>query len=454
VALAANTVKGLGIAINAVSAIVTSIGAVAVAMVQIVVDVIGGLIKFVASGIDAVGKTISNLPGKAGAVGDAIQAGAQATKNAIDATSAALGTAIDVLAAQAQVDAQQVKDAFNEPWPADAVREAFALIKAEANAASQAILDARTVAETVTAARDPAADAAALTALTIKQAQDAAAQKLAIDEQLNAALLLSEAEKNAVLLELAVQLAEQKVLAEAEATAAARAAAGLDPLAADPAAEAKAQADALVAVAKNLVARQEALRKTAINNLKKGLAIEAKFEDIHSAARIGLANRTTSALVAIGGKGAKLAVAADKAKSIKQAVMNTAVAVTNALANVPFPGNIAAAAAMAALGAAEIATISGVIGGGGGGGGASSPGIGTPPDVFAATTPDLAEDTGPTGATARESVQIIFQGDVIGWDEHIEERVIASIRDVVENKDVILIGNTSRNALDLGEVVA
>jgi tape measure domain-containing protein len=101
------------------------------------------------------------------------------------------------------------------------------------------------------------------------------------------------------------------------------------------------------------------------------------------------------------------------------------------------------AAAIGAMGAANIASMIGV-GGGGGVGSVGGVGAGSAP-----RTPPPVDNTEPNEREGQAAVQIVFNGDMNGWDEYVQEKVVTSIRDAVKERDVILIDSESRNAQDL-----
>ena len=128
-----------------------------------------------------------------------------------------------------------------------------------------------------------------------------------------------------------------------------------------------------------------------------------------------------------------------KKLQLAAAVVNTAAAVTVALAT---PGNIysnfATAIAAAAAGAAQIAAIQATSFEGGG----SIPGVGGATGNTPGQLPQLPGEE-------RGSVTIQFVGDMYGWDDYMQEKVIEGIRDAVDNRDVTIIGRSSRQYQEL-----
>lgn len=119
----------------------------------------------------------------------------------------------------------------------------------------------------------------------------------------------------------------------------------------------------------------------AYDQLKKASADQLEFEEKAMEMRRGLADRYSQAIMdtaQMAGQALTTLFPKSKAAAIAEAVINTAVGVTKAFRDVPWPLNIAQAAMVAATGAAQIAAIrSANLGGGGNvgrvGGGASAP---------------------------------------------------------------------------------
>lgn len=138
-------------------------------------------------------------------------------------------------------------------------------------------------------------------------------------------------------------------------------------------------------------------------------------------------------------------IALSKGLAIAQIFANTEVAAMRALAEAgPFAGpgiaasiRSAGAVSMAAVAATGLLQARAALQGSGSGGGGSRP---------SASTPEITplEDTKDRG-----SVVLQFMGPVYGWDKYIEDKVIAGIKDAVDNKDLIIIGSGSRQAQEL-----
>jgi len=92
--------------------------------------------------------------------------------------------------------------------------------------------------------------------------------------------------------------------------------------------------------------------------------LQLRDQQAYSESRIAMERNTMNAAVGYlqalatrSKTAAKILVAINKAQAIAKAIQNTATAYTNALASVPYPANIAAAASVAALGAAQVGLI-------------------------------------------------------------------------------------------------
>jgi hypothetical protein len=123
--------------------------------------------------------------------------------------------------------------------------------------------------------------------------------------------------------------------------------------------------------------------------------------------------------------------------------MATAQGAAQALRDVPYPMNIAAAAAVAALGAAQIASISSTqFGGGATGLTSSGAGSGIPSmsnEMFKAPTVSASERNGST-------VRIEIVG---GDDSEIVRSIIKQARISNDQEDSLMFSSRSRQALEL-----
>lgn len=143
-------------------------------------------------------------------------------------------------------------------------------------------------------------------------------------------------------------------------------------------------------------AMQQAKANAAVAAIDKEIAAEKKKD--------GKSKESIAKIKAMEAKKDKIkrkAFEQDKKMKIGQAIMSTAQSIMNAMATVPFPGNIAMAAMAAAMGAAQIAAISSTSYQGGG----SSPDAGgsKPTQITVGerrTTTDLAKSSGAGGELA------------------------------------------------------
>jgi hypothetical protein len=162
-------------------------------------------------------------------------------------------------------------------------------------------------------------------------------------------------------------------------------------------------------------------------------------------------NAAVGLLSALAGKSKAAAIALiafEKIRAIAQVKINTAVAVANALASVPYPANLAAAAQMTQLGAIQMALIaatglaeaSNVISSSSGG----AP-IGSPQNpVFTDTRSSSGEQV--FGAQQKNQVSIRFEGV---FTAAAAREIAEQIREVIDNSDIHIIGPNSSNAREL-----
>jgi hypothetical protein len=136
---------------------------------------------------------------------------------------------------------------------------------------------------------------------------------------------------------------------------------------------------------------------------------------------------------------------AGKAIAIAQTIWSTGQAVMKAMAEVPWPANIAAAANVAAMGVAQLANIKRTnIGGSGSILGARGGSVG-------ASAPSLSDNIqGATGTPLQQqsAVQIIVQGSLFAAQETVDwltEQIGAAVMD----RDVVFISGNSRQAMEL-----
>jgi hypothetical protein len=134
-----------------------------------------------------------------------------------------------------------------------------------------------------------------------------------------------------------------------------------------------------------------------------------------------------------------------KAYAIAQTVWSTGTAIMNALAQVPYPANLAAAAGIAVKGAVQLANIKKTNIGSGAG---SVVGVGGGASGVTRSTPDGTQQAS-TESNQRSSVQIVVQGNLIETDT--TARWLQEVfRDAVDNRDMVFFSANSRQALELG----
>ncbi len=138
-------------------------------------------------------------------------------------------------------------------------------------------------------------------------------------------------------------------------------------------------------------------------------------------------------------------------------IMHTQEAAMRALSDLPFPGNLAMAAAVVATGAARIATISstdpsggGSVGGGGGALAGAGGGSGLSSAPLDTSIGD--GDGNQPGFAGQSAITVVVEGDVIGWDEFSQTTLVDTLRDAVRDRDFILIDADSRNGQQLAGV--
>lgn len=168
---------------------------------------------------------------------------------------------------------------------------------------------------------------------------------------------------------------------------------------------------------------------------------EVSFERAKTASIVDIAGGLFGALARENSKVAKV----QQALAIAQTLWHTSTGVMHAMAQLPWPANIAAAAKVAAMGAINVAKIKAANYNGGGsvsGVGGSSIG-GSVASSSGAT--NLEQDG---GIQSQGVVQIILSGDMYGFDD-FEEKVVRAVRESVNDRDVVIINPASRQALEL-----
>jgi hypothetical protein len=163
-------------------------------------------------------------------------------------------------------------------------------------------------------------------------------------------------------------------------------------------------------------------------------------------AAIGLMQSGSKVAQTIG----KVAFAYQKAQAVASTLMSTREAVVKTYARLGYPWGIPAAAAMAALGAAQVASILSTNPSGGGGGsvgGSSGAGasIGAPNNrVFN----DSGDAGGEPGVQQQRALQVVFAGPVYGMGD-FKDQLIDMLREEVDDRDVVIFSGNSRQAQEL-----
>lgn len=138
--------------------------------------------------------------------------------------------------------------------------------------------------------------------------------------------------------------------------------------------------------------------------------------------------------------------------------VNKALALANAAVSLPdavlqsfrngggYPWGLIPAGLMLAAGLAQISAIQGASYGGGGGS-APSVGGGAPATPVTPIPPSAPLDLSPQEG---RQVTLQFLGDIYGWDDYIQEKVIQGVRDAVSNHDEVIVERGSRNHAEFG----
>ena len=190
--------------------------------------------------------------------------------------------------------------------------------------------------------------------------------------------------------------------------------------------------------------RQEALVDARLrgNRLaQRAISQLRKFEEAQGAQKVNVLLAQAQLLTQGLATSSKAAFNINKAAALASAIINTAEGVTKALAS----QNYAAAALTAAMGAAQIATISSTsFGGGSGGASAFGASSGIPSSAGESPLRDIPVFDG----GERSSSEIVLR---IEADDSDLSRVLAeSIRTEADEGDIIILSERSRNAGDLG----
>lgn len=130
-----------------------------------------------------------------------------------------------------------------------------------------------------------------------------------------------------------------------------------------------------------------------------------------------------------------------KTAAIASALLNTYEGITKTLAKYPGPVGIALSALTAAAGFVQVRAIKATSFGGG----AVSAGVTSAGGMPSISTPSGSVSS-QEGSSREKVVQIHFNGDFNGWDNYVRDKVISSIRESVDDHDVIIFGRDSRQA--------
>jgi hypothetical protein len=270
-------------------------------------------------------------------------------------------------------------------------------------------------------------------------------QRRVAEEELRATLFQSDEQAGIALIELAAAQAREKVIAEWEARGQAISETGET---ADPAQ----QSEFELAVKEQMLASEADL-------LNRRLAMQQSFGGQY----IGLQKSITALMGKTWADGHKKTLAntatfasatmsitqslfgQNKKVSIAMAIISTLQGAANALSTVPYPANIAAAATVLANGFAQVNSIKSTnIGSTSTGGSVGGGGLGAAP-----TSQPISNATNDEQENRRSAIQVVFQGDVVGWDDFMRDRFVSSLRDLVDGNDVILFGSNSRQAAEI-----
>jgi hypothetical protein len=270
-------------------------------------------------------------------------------------------------------------------------------------------------------------------------------QRRVAEEELRATLFQSDEQAGVALIELAAAQAREKVIAEWEARGQAISETGET---ADPAQQGEfelAVKEEMLASEADLLNRRLAMQQTfggQYIGLQKSIsALMGKtWADGHKktlANTATFASATMSITQSLFGQNKKVAIA--------MAIISTLQGAANALSTVPYPANIAAAATVLANGFAQVNSIKSTnVGSTSTGGSVGGGGLGSAP-----TAQPISNATNNEQENRRSAIQVVFQGDVVGWDDFMRDRFVSSLRDLVDGNDVILFGSNSRQAAEI-----
>ena len=179
----------------------------------------------------------------------------------------------------------------------------------------------------------------------------------------------------------------------------------------------------------------------------------AKSEQKRNAQALSASGTFFNSLMSLSQQKSKSLFDIAKAGAVATALVDTYASFTAALKGPPGPPwSYPIAAAALAAGLAKVQAIrSTQFGGAGGAGGIATGGAGGGGVIPQPVAPVPTEAPSQLGQLtgAQSAITIEFSGDLYGFDDYTRDRIIESIRDAVENQDVILISNNSRNAQEI-----
>lgn len=453
VAFVADAVHGLGVAFQLANAIANTAAAGMLTGFSITFTALTSLAEGWLNTWSAILDAAGNLPDSMGGqmfrdAAAAADEAAQGIQNAQDYVDG-LADSVRDNAAEAWTD---LHNAAMEELPSVGINKYFDNLEARAQAGAEAIAAAAN-ANVSTAGGEVQTALAPLDnsdfqeklqerlAMQIEHTQQAHAAELEMDKALDAAKLEQQALTDETLIAMATEYATQKVMAEWEAKQAALGETG-QPLSEEDKvarqAEIEEQSLAIAADMANRRAKIEADKAKAIQ----------KYDLATMKGKVNTLNATANVMAAFGKKSEKLqkiASMANQAIALKDAVVNTAKGVTNALASMPYPANLAAAASVAIAGAVQIGTIAGAGYGGGSGGGYSGGGAVTP----SYASGNVADSEEVTQRKSESMVTVNIAGNLHADEDYLWNQVIPGIQEAVKEKDVVFIDADSRQAEEL-----
>jgi hypothetical protein len=258
-------------------------------------------------------------------------------------------------------------------------------------------------------------------------------------------LALTREESALLFVEMAARQAEDEVNAEFDARIAAREAHGeLEP---EERALIEEQRDQEIfarrlKLAKAFFDARDALEK---NSLFKSAAFNAFIAKFTGTAWGKTYESIMGALVEYGKVNEKVGKAIflfNQGMAFADTLMYTAEAVMNAMRSLPYPANVAAAAATAAMGALQLGAIAATTIAGTSG---SVPSVGGAAGIVSAAE-DFDEDEDLEDVQRQSAVQIVFNGPVLADSEETKEWITGIVREAVDDRDVLVFSGDSRQA--------